>query len=177
MTYLRNLIGIFIITILMSACFLIIGSDQARAQNGDICEITIEKVADPGDDTPFNFSVTGDENFGFTLSDPSDPTETFFIADGTVNITELVPPGWIVDGIECVDGQNGCGGPCLTFSELPNGQGVVATCLDNDAGSCTFTNFSKPRNIPTMSQWGMMALAVLFILVGIWAITRKKAEA
>lgn len=37
---------------------------------------------------------------------------------------------------------------------------------------CTVT-----RNIPTMSNWGLIALAGIFILVGIWAITKKKAEA
>lgn len=33
------------------------------------------------------------------------------------------------------------------------------------------------RNIPTMSNLGLYALAAVFILVGIWAITRKRTEA
>jgi len=31
--------------------------------------------------------------------------------------------------------------------------------------------------IPTLSEWGLIAMVGLFVLVGIWAITRKKAEA
>ena len=33
------------------------------------------------------------------------------------------------------------------------------------------------RNVPTLSNWGLIALAAVLVLVGIWAITRKKATA
>jgi len=164
----------------MGAGFLVFSTSQVKAQ--DSCQVTIVKVADPVDDTPFNFSVTGDQNFEFTLSDPSDTTEIIGLlaeeGQDTVTLTELTPPGWLLDNIECTEGQVNCGAtPCLTITELPNGQGVVLTCLDNDTGSCTFTNSAKPLNIPTLSQWGLIVMAGILVLIGIWGITRKKAEA
>jgi exosortase sorting signal-containing protein len=183
MGYAHNLTSIFILTILMGLGFLAISTDNVSAQ--DSCELTIEKAADPADDTLFEFSVTGDQNFEFTLSDPSDPTEIINIVaeDGQnmVTVTETLPTGWSLDGIECVQGIANCGEgeffPCLSITIDEESNSITASCLDNDTGSCTFTNSTKPLNIPTLSQWGMIAMAGIFILVGIWAITRKKAEA
>ncbi len=183
MRYTQNLISLFVLTILMGLGSLVISSEQVMAQ--DSCELTIEKAADPADDTLFEFSVTGDQNFEFTLSDPSDPTETINIVaeDGQnmVTVTEQVPSGWSLDNIECTQGQSNCGQngflPCLSITIDEESNSITALCLDNDTGSCTFTNSTKPLNIPTLSQWGMIAMAGIFILVGIWAISRKKAEA
>lgn len=53
---------------------------------------------------------------------------------------------------------------------------IGSTGIDDALGLA----FVPPREvapIPTLSNWGLIALTALFILVGIWAITRKKAEA
>ena len=176
----RNLISIFILTIFMGVGFLAIGTVQSTAQ--DICTLTIEKVANPANDAEFDFEVTGVQENDFTLSDPSDPSETFGVEQGTITVTELLPPGWDLSGIECVQGIEDCGGPgvfvpCLELTVNVETNSITAVCQDDDTGSCTFTNVASPRNIPTMSQWGMIGLALLLIVVGIWAITRKKATA
>ncbi len=174
MRYTRNLISLFILTVLMGAGFLVLGTGQANA----FCPITINKAAIPPDDTIFTFEVTGDQNFSFTLSDPSDDTELMFIENGNeVSLTELVPPGWELGSIECTVEEDDCGGgPCLFLTEFVNEQRVAITCVDDGVGSCTFSN-SGPRPIPTLSQWGFIAMAGILVLVGIWGITRKKAEA
>lgn len=44
--------------------------------------------------------------------------------------------------------------------------------------SCSLVPQCTPtRNIPTMSNWGLLTLAAIIILVGVWGITRKKAQA
>ena len=185
MIYARNMISIFILTILMVSGFLALSTGQVRAQ--DVCEVTIEKVADPADDTGFYFSVTGGENGdGIELRDPSDPTATIIlqVSDNVVTLTEEVPPGWILDDIECTIPTGGsCGNPnpppdqtpCLTITDAPNGLNFL--CLDSSEVTCTFSNSRLSRNVPTLSQWGLIAMIGLLGIIGLWAIRRKKAAA
>ena len=178
MKYPQNLISIFILTVLIGIGYSFVTPERASAQNGDVCEITIEKSADPATGSPFTFSVTGDEVFEFTLSDPGDTTEVIVLVaeEEEITVTELVPPGWILDDIECTIPTGGTCGPvfCLDITEVENGLNFL--CLDSSEVTCTFSNFAPTRAIPTMSQWGLIAMAGILVLVGIWGITRKKAE-
>ena len=113
----RRLISFVILTMLVGLGSLMLSTAQVRApENGDMCTIIIEKVAFPADNTEFDFSVTGGQNFDTTLKDPSDATFMFNIVaenDGNpTNVTEEVPPGWILDDIVCTS-PNGtlCGNP------------------------------------------------------------------
>jgi len=159
---------------------LVLSTDQVRA--GDICPMTIEKVADPADDTEFNFSVTGGNIFDVILMDPSNPSVSFDLMDGNADTTVLeeVPPGWILN-IECTVPGIGCGpqsqDPCLTITEVPNG--LIFDCLDVAAGdnTCTFTNIKKVTNIPTLSEWGLIAMAGVLGIIGLLALRRRKATA
>ena len=70
------------------------------------------------------------------------------------------------------------------------------SCVDNlDDGTCFFENeggaelwvsgqqcaavpqCTLTRNIPTLSNWALIVTAGILVLVGIWGITRKRAEA
>jgi hypothetical protein len=161
--------------------FLMLSTGHVRA-GGDICPMTIEKVADPADDTEFNFSVTGGNIFDDILMDPSKPSFSFDLMDGNADTTVLeeVPPGWILN-IECtVPGGTGCvgpGGTCLIITEIPNG--LIFDCLDVAAGdnTCTFTNVKLVTNIPTLSEWGLIAMAGILGIVGFMVIRRRKVTA
>ena len=137
-------------------------------------------MADPADDTEFNFSVTGGNILDTTLMDPSSPS---FVLDldsenEPTTVTEEVPPGWILE-IECTEPGIGCGGPggtCLIITEIPNG--LIFECLDNLAGdnTCTFTNVLRTTNVPTLSQWGLISLIVILGIVG-FIFYRRRATA
>ena len=170
------------------ATFLIIGVnfvallENAKAGLMELpCILEIEKVAIPADDTPFDFIATGDINSETTLSDPSNPTFIGPIGiDQTVNITEELPPGWELESIECDEHENNCGDtPCLNITIDEESHSITAQCLDDDMRSCTFTNsFSpEPRNVPTISEWGLIALAGIIGIVGLMVIRRRKALA
>lgn len=75
----------------------------------------------------------------------------------------VIDPGNCLDDIDTVS--------CFDEISLTSDFWVLNTSCSN-VPECTVT-----RNIPTMSNWGLLALAGIFVLVGIWAITRKKAEA
>lgn len=154
-----------------------LSTDHARAQPD--CIITIEKVATPANNVAFPFSVTGDITSQFTLMEPGNTTTNIELSiDDIITITEETPAGWELGGIECVEGTSGCGAvPCLniTIDEATNS--ITAECLDNDEGSCTFTNVLTPRTgVPTLSQWGLISLIVILGIVG-FIFYRRRATA
>jgi hypothetical protein len=179
MSYRRSLIGFVFLIILGGLGFLVLGAAQAGAQD---CVLTIEKAAIPANDFPFDFLVTGNGSEGFTLFDPSDNTINIGMSVGNIfTVTEDVPAGWSLDNIECVEGVTDCGPPgefipCLDVTIIEGG--IIAECLDNDAASCTFTNSFTGTVIPTLSEWGLIAMAAVIGAAGIFmALRRRKAEA
>jgi len=177
---LRSLISFVILTMLVGLGSLMLSTGQVRA--GDICPMTIEKVADPADDTEFNFSVTGGNMFDDILMDPSKPSFSFDLDSGNdpTTVLEEVPPGWILN-IECTVPGTGCaGGPedtCLIITKIPNG--LIFDCLDVAARSntCTFTNVKLVTNVPTLSEWGLLAMAGILGLVGFMVLRRRRVTA
>jgi hypothetical protein len=135
------------------------------------CHVFIVKSAALQDDTLFDFSVGGNGGGVFTLSDPSNTTEQIVIDEGnTLTITEQLTHGWQLDDVVCD----------VTI------EGVIPTVIDggvslecaNNAGvaTCTFFN-THIRPIPTLSEWGLIAMAGLMGIVGFMVIRRRKLTA
>ena len=102
--------------------------------------------------------------------------------------------GFFTEGFICFD--EGAGAIC-GVAKISDGCCVIEpnNCQDSVSSASCFLDFpgaeiwvrnescinvpqcNAPRNVPTLSNWGMIALAAIFILVGVWAITRKKAAA
>jgi len=134
----------------------------------NICRITVQKTANPPDDTPFGFTAPGSDNPNFTLMDPSDSSIDIEIETGQMTtVTEEIPLGWQLDGIECTDV------PGVEVTDTPNG--VNIDCVSAGAISCNFTNSIPPRPIPTLSEWGLIAMAGVLGIIGLLALRRRKA--
>ncbi len=179
MRYALNLISFLILTMIVGAGSLVLGTGQAGAQEQP-CTATIQKVADPADDTTFNFSISGDIVGELNLSDPGDPSTFVGLGiDDTITITENVPPGWTLASIECIEGTNNCGMgefvPCLTATVV--GNSVTFFCEDNDSATCVFTNVRSSDPIPTLSEWGLIAMAGLMAVVGLFIVMRRRKAA
>lgn len=174
---------LIIMTVVVSLGLLTIGPLEVKAQDG--CLLEMRKSANPADDRVFDFLQTGpeDQESEFGLSDPDNPTTIRLIPfGGPVTITELVPPGWQLESIECVNGTDNCGPgvfvPCLEIIPDLENNSIVAFCLDNDEGSCTFTNVRAPAPVvPTISQYGLIAMAGVLGLIAFFVLRRKKAVA
>jgi len=181
MRYKRQLVSSIVISIVVGLGFFVLISNQAKAQ--EQCDLSVTKVALPADDTVFTFIGSGDDDFTFFISDPSDPTSSGFIeVNNTVTITEELPPGWELDNIECTEGSTNCGGqgifvPCLSITIDEETNSITAFCDDIDTGSCTFTNVRIPRDVPTLSEWGLIAMAGVLGIVGFMVMRRKKVTA
>ena len=176
MRYVLNSISFLILTMLVGAGSFVLGTSQAGAQEQP-CTATIQKVADPADDTTFNFSISGDIVSELNLSDPGDPSTFVGLGiDDTITITENVPPGWTLASIECIEGTSDCGTgvfePCLTATV--DGNSVTFFCEDNDLATCVFTNVRSSNPIPTLSEWGLIAMAGVIGIAGFIVVMRRR---
>ena len=133
----------------------------------NLCRVTVQKTSNPPDDTEFDFTAPGSDNPAFTLMDPSDPTDMFMMDVGaSVTVTEDVPLGWQLDGVECIDT------PGINVTDTPNG--VNIDCEFAAETVCNFTNSIAPRPIPTLSEWGLIAMAVVLGIIGFLSLRRKR---
>lgn len=102
-------------------------------------------------------------------------TETFTeVLPGSYSVAELLPPGWETMDIVCEnDTDNG------TVVDLVMAEALI----DLDPGediTCTFFNLDTPlppvvSSVPTLSEWGVIALVALLGIAGLIAIRRKSA--
>jgi hypothetical protein len=94
---------------------------------------------------------------------------TGFNPSQDVEIIEEPNPGWILSDIECTDSQG------INVSLFENG--VALDCVGTGEITCTFTNVrGVETNIPTLSEWGMIAAAAGLAMIGVFfAVRRKRA--
>jgi len=170
-----------VIAFILGLGFLVLNSYDANAGMAAPCNIVIEKVEVPDTGAEFDFNISGDFLEEFALSN-DESTNIGMGIDEEITITEDIPEGYSLD-IECTPGVTNCGNevfvPCLNITPLDDGTGVFVECLDNDTGSCTFTNTLNvsPAEVPTLSEWGLIAMAGVLGLIAFFVIRRKKAVA
>lgn len=178
-------ISMLIIALVVGLGFMVISTNQASAGMALPCNLVIEKVEIPDNARLFDFDIVGSIQDQFSLSDGDLNNIGMDINDIAI-VTEDIPDGYSLD-IQCTAGSNNCGNgtfvPCLTIDLLPDGNGVVAVCIDNDTGSCTFTNTEGTppppvtAQVPTLSEWGLIAMAGVLGLIAFVVLRRKKALA
>ena len=164
---------------LVFAVCLISGSATCTYTNspiaGQACNINVDVESLNGGDTTFPFNISAgtlDQDFnlnvGQTMSFDDMPFSTMY------TITEeTVPDEWVFDGIVCEGDAD--------FNQDVKGNSVEITCNSTGEVNCTFTNRSLippiVTNIPTLSEWGLIAMAGVLGLIGYMVIRRKKASA
>jgi len=172
----RKLLSVFIISLVTTAA-LFVFTLKVYAQPEIGCTGEIVKVANPEDDTPFTFTLfNGELGEVFDLSDPSNNVAPIFMVPGAIfDITEQVASGWVLESIQC-DSD----GPVeITVNEDSNS--VEIKCIDSIAlFQCEFHNVLAPvelAQVPTLSEWGLIAMASLLGIVGLIVDRRRKAAA
>lgn len=177
MRYLVNLL--FIAVIVTSGAFIF--STQVSAQGG--CTVFIEVDTVPDTNVVFPYTVVNNEPEEFELEDNVSPSQKFFLPEGELmTVTQGDVPGWLLRGIDCRAPMREVGvgeaerfiGPGVNYTA--SGSRLTLTCDDSGITTCTFLN-AKTNAIPTISEWGMLALAAAFGIVALFAIRRRKAAA
>lgn len=170
----------FLIAVITIIAFSVLGPSEDSLAVG-VCDIIVEAEEMPDTGMEFEFSATapGPEEFSLSTGEQQELNELLF--GDEVTVTQQVPTGFILESVVCeVTGGN--------FSPIINEieNGFVIDCEgeappgqdpeDSDI-TCTFSNISASRSIPALSDWGLLGLAAVFVLAGVWGITRKKAQA
>jgi len=132
------------------------------------CTVTIEKTTTLDNGTEFNFTAPDSSNPNFTLLN-GEEIELEIDFPTNVDVTELVPVRWMLDEIECSDVDN------VVITEIPNGRNFA--CNPAGTAQCVFINSPLPRNVPTLSQWGLIAMAGVLGIIGFLVMRRRKATA
>ena len=87
--------------------------------------ITIVKNAEPEVGQVFGFTTSGVAPSAFDLTPPGTPQQVFSsLSQGTRLFTELVPPGWTLEDIECSIVTAGSNTTTFSFSGGPGGSSV-----------------------------------------------------
>lgn len=128
--------------------------------------VIIVKDAQPNSTQVFSFA--GDLGpFDLVDDGMSNPAATFtMVAPGTYAVSELIPTGWALTDIVCVDPDQG------TVVDVVAGDALI----DVDGGetiTCTFVNGQGGVNIlaiPTASTWALVLLGLGLGLVGLWTL-------
>ena len=147
------------------------------------CSVLIEKVEIPDTGRDFDFQLTGSVEDNFSLTNGASEVLKYGENDNGVLI-ENIPVGYALD-IECTQGVEDCpefevSEPCLRITTLEDGNGVTIECDDSattDMGSCTFTNTLIPSQVPTLSEWGLIAMVSLLGIIGFIVIRKRQLVA
>ncbi len=154
----------FIFALVMTGLLMQPGTSYAQPVG---CEVGILKEATPSDGTVFTFVVTGANIPGF---DAASGEGAGLVVQGgvTAEIVEEPQEGWVLADVVC-ETEN------TIVTEIENG--VQIFCSPNGGGAaCTFIN-QEVGNIPTLSEWGMIAAAAGLGLIGVFFAVRRKRAA
>ncbi len=164
-----NILYVFLFVSVFAIGSFIVESQSAFAGKGvQGCEVEVVLNAIPEGDTEFTFiSTPGDE---FTLVETGEWFKILFVPiGGSLQVTEIVPEGWTLVDVSCESrGSEG-------FILIENGF-FLESCV-GDLLVCNFVNALEVRPIPALSQWGIIAAAVVLGIVGIVFYSRRKAAA
>jgi hypothetical protein len=172
--YMRRKYSYLFSLILLAAAVsgvLLLNVDRANAQFLD-CDIQLFKLAPGAGDLEFEFHGVDENSDEFSLFIPDGGETGFGVEDGTTTvITENPQSGWAFGGIECETG------PGVIITETENG--FTIDCMNEKTGqaSCLVTNVRSVSNVPTLSEWGMIAAAAGLMIVGVFFAVRRSRAA
>jgi len=149
--------------VMLSFLFLFLTAGAGSAQEGEGCDVIAFLSAPGAGDTIFTFTGvnSGGGDFAFQLID----------GKASVEITFVPTDGWAFGGFEC----STPGGLLVTNFD----DGFSLECVDPNQGSaiCTINLVRlSSQNIPTLSEWGMIAAAAGLGLVGVLFAVRRRAR-
>ncbi len=161
----RYIISILFVAVIASSGALLFSAD-VKAQG---CAILLDVETIPESETEFPFTVTGAVTEEFTLQ-PLGIGKAFLLINETVTVTQGAVDGWVLRDIDCEFGEEDDVTTTIVNS------GVTIACDGNANATCTFIN-SRTETIPTLSEWGAIALVLGFGVVGYFVIRRRQVTA
>ena len=170
MSKLSRFLYSFIIFLLIMSGTLFVSTGKGNAQ-GPGCSIGIQKLAEPDDGTTFNFTaVTNGAKGKFSLK-AGEIFDLFADETSTVIVKERVLSGWRLEDTDCMTTKD------VTFTQIEDGIEIVCNSPSGNA-FCAFRNVQSDTisQIPTLSEWGLIAAAAGLGLIGVFFAVRKRLQ-
>jgi len=170
MRLVQNFHNFFTVIVLLFAFSILLNADISLGA----CFTTINKEAVSADGTVFQFTTDAPDVDDFALLS-GESTDFLFSGSGSFMVQEEVPPLWKLDGVDCGTPEGD-----ITVEILEDG--ILINCPSGmNSIECTFLNSLLPEpiasDIPTLSQWGLLAMASILGIVGFMVMRRKKETA
>ncbi|MEW6144574.1 MAG: hypothetical protein AB1598_06095 [Thermodesulfobacteriota bacterium] len=150
--------------------FVILGiSGSASAQQ---CFLEICKFAEGAGETGFTINFDeGGQTFSVELFDGGDCFTESFGPSPDLEVTETPTPGWTLLDVVCQGSSD------ISFTSIPEGIDADCNTTAEASATCTFVNGrGVAANVPTLSEWGMIAAAGGLVLIGVFfALRRRRA--
>ena len=165
-----SIYGKYLVGVLIAFVFsgvLLFHADSSRAQQQ--CTLNITKVTEPPSGTVFSFDYidSNDKQFVFDLSN-GDTQQILIPPPQTVaDITEEPVAGYVITDVTC-DAEEG-----ITVTQIDGGIEVFCESANGVTADCTITNTLR-TNVPTLSEWGMIAAAAGLGLIGVFFASRRR---
>ncbi len=179
----KYIINLLFLAIIASSGALVFNSDVNAQQRGCTIMIGVETI--PESSTEFPYTVTGAEEREFTLSPFALPYDGLVLIPfgDTVTVTQGDVNGWVLRDISCGGGLNGMAENEAEAPFIENGvsysivdSGVTLTCNEPSFLGCTFIN-SRTEAIPTLSEWGLIAMVSVLGIAGFVILRRRQVSA
>ena len=154
-------------TALTGALFLTAGESRAQGP----CLVQVTKVAEGGEGILFDFQVEINGQTGLAGFFGGQTVVVNVSSGEEVTLTELPNPGWVLAESSCEAVAPGIEVTGIEGGVVINCQQPIAQTVQAE---CTFTNVRAAANIPTLSEWGMIAAAGGLALIGVFFAVRRK---
>jgi len=154
---------------------LLWSGNYALAQT--FCTLEIVKIAPGGGDQIFEFASgpigAGENDLSFNFISDGENFFIPFAGNGTSvrdeQVTETPARGWVLSDVDCA-------GVGMEVTNIENG--IEVECVeDGGAGTCRFTNSQVVSEIPTLSEWGLIAMAGILGIAALMVIRRRRVTA
>ena len=168
---LKILPGVLLFLFIVSG-ILIFSAETSSAQleEREGCPFTLAKQAEGAGDLEFTFTLVDPDGNGEIISLTDGESLPGVLSAGLIGtITEEPAPGWFLADVVC-EGMNG-----LVITEIEGGIEVECVEPSEEVVVCTFINLQRLANVPTLSEWGMIAAAAGLGLIGFLAVRRRRA--
>ena len=159
---------VFFTLFILTSIFLL-GTQISGAQPQRGCLVTLAKQAEGAGDLEFSFIAEASDGQGEIISLADGESLDGSISPGfSGTVLEQPVAGWTLADVVC-EGDSG-----LLISHIENGISVECTEPTGDRTTCTFINVRQVSNIPTLSEWGMIAAATGLGLIGVFFAVRRR---
>lgn len=162
----KNNICLYLLVIFTAVSGLAVSDATAQPT----CFLNVEKSAPEDPEQEFSFVAQNASPSEFTLTENDNQNLGVTLGNSATLIEEPID-GWALRDVTCGELEG------VEVSDIPGG--ILVTCVEpvQTQDTCTFNNVMAVRSIPTISEWGVLAIVAGLGLTALYVLTRNRRRA